>query len=378
MKLWKRRAEGGSPVQTAPGRFAEPWPAQPYGPEKRLCDALRESIPVIDAAVGKICRLVGGFTVACGDARAQRLLAEFLRTVPVNAGQEGASAFLQGYLRQLLYYGTAVGEMVLSPDGGDIAALYNAPLEGLELREGATPLETVICRAGPDGGPAPYPELVFYTALDPEPGNRYGTPLLHGLPFTGGILARIYRAIGTNWDRVGNVRFAVTYQPPAGGTDRTPAKERAAQIAEEWSRAMRPGAPVSDFIAVGGVDIRVIGADNPIPDSEVPVRQMLEQIVAKLGVPPFLLGLSWSTTERMSAQQTDILTSELEDYRRTLEPALRRICAMWLRLHGYPPEAEIRWDNINLQDELDLAQARLTNAQAAQIEEALEGKGEGE
>ena len=57
--------------------------------------------------------------------------------------------------------------------------------------------------------------------------------------------------------------------------------------------------------------IKVIGADNQVLDSQVPVRQMLEQIVAKLGVPPFLLGLSWSTTERMSAQQADLLTSEL-------------------------------------------------------------------
>ena len=32
-------------------------------------------------------------------------------------------------------------------------------------------------------------------------------------------------------------------------------------------------------------------------------RQMLEQLVAKTGLPPFLLGLSWSSTERMSAQQ---------------------------------------------------------------------------
>ena len=40
------------------------------------------------------------------------------------------------------------------------------------------------------------------------------------------------------------------------------------------------------FVAVGAVDIKVIGADNQLPDSELPVREMLEQIVAKLGIPP--------------------------------------------------------------------------------------------
>ena len=48
---------------------------------------------------------------------------------------------------------------------------------------------------------------------------------------------------------------------------------------------------IKDFVAVGDVDIKVIGADNQMIGTEVPVRQMLEQIVAKLGMPPFLLGL---------------------------------------------------------------------------------------
>lgn len=46
-------------------------------------------------------------------------------------------------------------------------------------------------------------------------------------------------------------------------------------------------------------------------DSQVPVRQILEQLVARTGIPPFLLGLSWSSTERMSAQQADLMTSEI-------------------------------------------------------------------
>ena len=37
---------------------------------------------------------------------------------------------------------------------------------------------------------------------------------------------------------------------------------------------------ISDFVAVGNVKIQTIGADNQILDSEVPVRQMLEQIIA--------------------------------------------------------------------------------------------------
>ena len=121
---------------------------------------------------------------------------------------------------------------------------------------------------------------------------------------------------------------------------------------------MKSGGDISDFVAVGNVKIQTIGADNQILDSEVPVRQMLEQIIAKLSIPPFLLGLSWSTTERMSAQQADILTSELEAYRRILNPVIGKVCSLWLRLHGYSPEHTVVWDDINLQDAVELSNAR--------------------
>ena len=38
---------------------------------------------------------------------------------------------------------------------------------------------------------------------------------------------------------------------------------------------------VRDFVAVGDVEIKVIGGEAPILDSETPVRQILEQLVAK-------------------------------------------------------------------------------------------------
>ena len=114
-------------------------------------------------------------------------------------------------------------------------------------------------------------------------------------------------------------------------------------------------------------------AENQFIDTQVPVRQLLEQMVAKTGLPPFLLGLSWSTTERMSRQQADLLTSELESYRSLLSPVIRKICRMVLELRGIPGEPEILWDNISLQDETELAQARLYNAQAAKLEQEQEG-----
>jgi hypothetical protein len=147
------------------------------------------------------------------------------------------------------------------------------------------------------------------------------------------------------------------------------------EIARQWSDGMAASkaGSVKDFVAVGDVDIKVIGADGVILDTEIPVRQILEQMIAKLSIPPFLLGLSWSSTERMSAQQADILTSEIDYYRRLLEQPMLKIVRMHLALSGIDEQAKIVWDNVNLQDEESLARARLYNAQAQQLEESLKG-----
>ena len=235
--------------------------------------------------------------------------------------------------------------------------------------EQAGPLEVkVSVWDGAQRRPCPYPELLLVSALNPEAGSARGTSLLRGLPFVSEILLKIYHTLGVNWDRLGNVRFAVTCKPDPSGLY---AGERARQMAQEWQRAMR-SSQVSDFVAVGDVSIQAIGADNQILDSEVPVRQMLEQIVAKLGVPPFLLGLSWSSTERMSSQQADMLTSELDAYRRVLTPVIRKICRTWLTLAGYGPECAIQWEEITMQDEVDHANARYLTARARQLEQKEE------
>jgi hypothetical protein len=216
-------------------------------------------------------------------------------------------------------------------------------------------------------------ERILFTALSPPPGGIYGVSILHGLPALSRILLRIYECIGQNYDRIGNVRYAVTYKPSGDGYDRAYAGDRAVQIAQQWSEGMRAGArgEIRDFVCAGDVDIRVIGSDNALLDTEVPVRQLLEQLLAKLSIPPFLLGLNWSSTERMSSQQADILTSELEYYRRLLEPVLCKIGIAFLRLSGASAQVTVEWDNINLQDETELAQARLWNAQAEQLERTM-------
>lgn len=335
--------------------------------ELQLYRAVREAVPVVDAAIYKLIRMTGGVRATCQDAAAQRQLQTFLRTVPTGRGQQGINAFLDCYLDSLLVCGRSIGEIVPARGGRDIAALLCGRADCIDIREGSQPLEFCIC--GPDETgrmvPLPFQNLLLFTPFHPEAEHPYGVSLMRSLPFLTDILMKIYHTIGVNWERCGNVRFAVTCRDGGNGQ----AAERSRMLASEWSQAMQETkqGSVRDFVAVGDVDIRVIGGDAPILDSEVPVRQILEQVVAKTGIPPFMLGLNWSSTERMSAQQADLLTTEITAIRRALTPTVERICRLWLRMHGFTCGYEVVWDDINLQDEVEEAKAQLYLEQARKL-----------
>ena len=378
MKWWKqkRREPPAAVVQVRRGE------GQPFGVLDRyvplrggeiaLYRAIREGVPILDAAIWKLVRLCGGVGVRCADPKAQAGLETFFRTVDTGWGQRGIQSFLDRYLDDLFTCGHGLGEIVLTPDGTEIAALLCADPEQVEVKIGDSPLDFTLCRAGLGEDRAlPYQELLLFTPFQPTGDAPCGVSLLRSMPFLAGILLKIFQATGQNWERAGNLRFAVVCKPGEG--EEAFAQERCGLLAREWSAAMQAGreGSVRDFVAVGDVDIKVIGADGPILDSQAPVRQILEQLVARTGIPPFMLGLSWSSTERMSAQQADMLTTEVTAIRRAVEPALCRTAELWLRLHGFDGRAEIVWEDINLQDMVEEARAELYRAQAEKLRREL-------
>ena len=374
MKLFSKQKSRATTVQLRSGEKHPFGLLDSYVPlgsgETRLYRTIREAVPVVDAAIMKIIRLTGGFEVRCGDKKAEKELNDFIRNVDTGRGQRGLQSFLDAYLDSMITCGRAVGEIVTC-GSRDIAAVLCGNVADVQIREGDTPLDFELCCTNDAGSvePMPYQNLLLFTPFNPEADSPYGVSMLRSMPFLCGILMKIYQSLGVNWERAGNVRFAVIYKPQGDIIDKLAAQERAQQIASEWSAAMQCGknGAVRDFVAVGVVEIKVIGADNQILDSEVPVRQILEQLIARTGIPPFLLGLNWSTTERMSAQQADLMTSELGAIRRTVTPVLEKICSLWLSMHGYTCPLEIEWEAINLQDEVEEAKAALYTAQKDKI-----------
>ena len=342
----------------------------------RLYDTLRDSVPIIDAAIIKIIRLTGGYKVKCTNSSAQTALDDFVQNVNVSGVSMGLESFICSYLDSLLLYGNAIGEIVMDRNRRNIIGLYNAKVSDVTLKAGDNPLNILMYTTDENGDEhlVNRKDLIIHTALNAKPTEIYGCSILKGLPFVSSVLLKVYESISQNFDRVGNIRYAVTYKPSSDSVDKAYAKERAMQIAKEWSDGMNAtkNGQVTDFISVGDVSIKVIGADNQLIDTNIPVRQMLEQIIAKLGIPPFLLGLSWSSTERMSKQQCDILTSELDYYRRLLNPIIMKICKTFLAVNGFDEDLTIEWQPINLQDEAELSKSALYKAQAEKIQHEIE------
>ena len=67
--------------------------------------------------------------------------------------------------------------------------------------------------------------------------------LPRSMPFLAGVLLKIYQTLGANWERAGNVRFAVVYKPD-GEADPRQVKERDQLLAQRWSEAMGSTRPV--------------------------------------------------------------------------------------------------------------------------------------
>ena len=67
------------------------------GGELEVYRQIRNAVPILDAAIGKLVRLTGGFTVSCGEpAGGGGNWNGFLKTVNAGRGQVGLESFLSG------------------------------------------------------------------------------------------------------------------------------------------------------------------------------------------------------------------------------------------------------------------------------------------
>ena len=253
---------------------------------QQLYRQLRYAVPIIDAALSKIVRLTGSYSVIASDPAVQKQLDGFVQQIPCDFSGQSLQSFTDRFLDSLLTCGNALGELLVDSRRRCITGLHCAEPDLVYLRPGKSGRAFFLrmTDGSPEERPLPHPERLLFCSLHPPAGQIYGVSVLHGIPALCSILLRIYECIGQNYDRIGNIRYAVTYHPSDDPTERAYTTERVKAIAKEWAAGMRDSSSgeVRDFICAGDVDIKVIGAENPLLDTEIPVRQLLEQIVSKL------------------------------------------------------------------------------------------------
>ena len=90
MKLFKKREKPAFPAVQTAVRGAESRQAYPvalYSSE--LFERVRRAVPQVDAAISKLVRLIGSFSVECADPAFQESLDRFLREVHLSARKDG-------------------------------------------------------------------------------------------------------------------------------------------------------------------------------------------------------------------------------------------------------------------------------------------------
>lgn len=335
-----------------------------------LYETIRETIPFVDVAITKLVRLIGDFEFETyGNTDLKNKLNEFRRKVKVNHYGLGFDDFIYQMADATLSYGFAVGETVISRTADDVERLKvgdSKTFRFKKIKDGLQLMQTIEGKLQA----VPMRDNIFYLAFDQRNGHPQGYSIMYSLPYPAQVLLRIEKSIENLYWRMGDPTFMALLS----GGDKTNAeqiKTAVGNIMDQIGEAMkaRRTGQVKDVGAGaphgGTVDIKTMGSDFTWPEMDKSIRIFVEQFVAKTGLPPFMLGLSWSTTERMSKDQNDMIVADTKYRRLQIEPHLREIIDTLLILTGDAgAKWDINWNRVNLLDIMEQGRARYFEAMA--------------
>lgn len=375
-----------------------------------LYEAVREAIPIIDGGIGRLVTLDGIVRVRGASDALVAEIEDWMQSVPVNDAEAGLQALYSSQGNEVYEQGVSLAEFVVK--GRDIVGLRVADSKGIAFTRDAAGLhawyrppghgkrgggdgydtvESVLRRGLPasaamqgmteHGYSKLARERLIYVVNEPEADNPYGTSKLRSLEFVSQLLLKIQNAMGRAWERYGDPPLHLVYKTKTK-LDPAELKEREKLLSDALAKAMKAraaGNSVDLVNALGALDelsINVIGANGLVMEVEVPAKHLLEQVVAKFGLPPWMLGLQWSTSERLAEQQSIVVLQESATRFERRRPGLTRVVETMLRLRGRTwrrGDWELYQELPNLHDEMKRAQAEFLRAQTAMM-----GQGVGE
>ena len=275
-----------------------------------------------------------------------------------NSVGSGLKAWLPDHLRQSLSYGYGVGEWVATPQRNGVERLWSYDSRAFGIKSDAAGALSIYQSGTLEFERPLNPDTVLYTVHRPEGAGPYGTSLYIACPTFAQAVLDITHAVRQTWRRTGTPNFHVNWQAndPTTFQDPDGSIGAAVKAAMEsgWNEAMRSAAidgVTKDFFSTGNVTVTATAKDMEVMECQLDLRCMLEELIAATGIPPFLFGLSWSTTERMSGVQADLFATTIDCLRWMAEPALRQVINAHIKLSGLRvPSYTLEWGNMSLLD----------------------------
>jgi hypothetical protein len=340
----------------------------------KLYRLLRQMIPCLDTAINKLVLLLGQPEIIADEPLKAEMEA-WMKGVKVNHLQAGFASWLSNHVDSMLWSGKAVGEIVPNNAGNDIYALTNLDPETIILRPSPdNPLDIIIAQRQTGNAEGVELDKAWLAVNLYNPGtDPHGVSLFRSLPFVSEILLTIEHSLRQTWERFGSPTFGVNWTAPDTFEDYDGAKTAAIMkgIEDSFVAAMeaRKEGKVQDFFSTD-VEVSVIGADGQVLDFKEPYEAIMQQIAGRTGLPYWMLGFPWGSTERLSTQQADVLISTLDGIWDELYPDLFRMLTLWRDMSGRRGEFEIRRHAATLQDAVESARADLFDAQAVRMRES--------
>jgi len=358
--------------------YAGLWGANALIPREvtfELLTQFRGRVPVIKRTTEILSGFVGVPCLKCENDADTEYLEQWACTIEYGDGVgRGLAVWLDDLIDQSLTFGYAVGEGEIAAPRNGIVRLWTYLSPSIAFRASETGAIQTVQWQGRGMETPLNADTIARLTHDPKGCNPNGESLLLSLPAFCQALIDIHHAHQSTWRRNGIPVYHVHTELPADFNDPDGAvanEIRDANIAG-WNEVMRSQAVdglAKDFftVSVGKTVVSVIGADGAVMDIEVSNRVLTEQIISATGIPPFMFGLQWSTTERLSQQQADALLATVDNLRREAESAIRKVVDLHLRLTGKRAglEYELCWPEVTLQDRLASSQAANADAQAS-------------
>lgn len=366
-------------------RFATGAPRSLWGTQQRdsstLLQEVRDQLPVIQQTISILAGFTGVPDVEGEDDAHTEEIAEFLSGVRVGWlgwGAKGLGAFLHDHIDQMLWTGRAVGECEVSAGRDDVAALWAYRSENFRLEtkdDGTLDIEQLNA----PGKHVLNPLTAFVSTYSPEGSDPYGRRLFRSAVTAAHAWTVVLLAHKQTWLRQGVPIFHVHIRLPDTYVDEVlrPAvvedgvivtraytkidaliEETAAQINKSIKSQVEQGLAM-DITTAGNFEATItqVHRETLAGDFETSKRNLIEEVIVAGGVPPSILGYSWSSTERMSRVQMGALEARIDCIRKSIEPVIHHILQLRQRLRGDLRPYTLSWPDVSGVELVDSARA---------------------